>query len=200
MTDRTGRENVARGGYALLIALLLVGPAIGWDTSQETELAEGQVVVEALTVERGEPARVAAAIQIPADVESVWAVMVDCASAPEFVPNMKSCTVVEKHDNHELIEHRVKLSLLLPSVTYVFRADYQPHTEIRFERVSGGLRHLSGRWQLTRLGPGLTQVDYVVALRPGFPVPRWLVRRSLKKDLPDVLKALRNQILKGAAS
>ena len=185
---------VRRVFETLLIALLLAGSASGWDAKQQAELAEGQVVVEALAIERGEPARVRAAIQIPADPESVWSVMVDCAAAPEYVPNMRSCTVLEKHDDYELIEHRVKISFLLPGVTYVFRADYQPHAEIKFNRVSGGLRHLSGAWKLTKLGPEITQVDYVVSLRPGFLVPRWLVRRSLKKDLPNVLRALRARI------
>lgn len=178
----------------LLIALLLAGSASGWDAEQQAELADGQVVVETLALKRGEPARVKAAIQIPADPETVWSVMVDCAAAPEYVPNMKSCKVLEKHDNYELIEHRVKISFLLPGVTYVFRADYRPHAEIEFNRVSGGLRHLSGTWKLTTAGPGVTQVDYVVSLRPGFPVPRWLVRRSLKKDLPNVLRALRARV------
>lgn len=178
--------------------LCLAGQVGAWDEPAQDRLADGQVVVEPVVVERGKPARVKAAIQIPAQVRSVWSVMTDCVAAPEFVPNLQSCEVLERQESYELIQHRVKFSMLLPRVTYVFRADYTPRSEIAFERVSGGLRHLSGRWRLTELSAELTQVDYEVALRPGFPVPRWLVRRSLKKDLPKVLRALRARVTESA--
>ena len=42
---------------------------------------------------------------------------------------------------------------------------------------------------------GQTLVRYRVFLDPGFWVPQWLVRTSLKADLPAVLTALRTKVL-----
>jgi hypothetical protein len=38
-------------------------------------------------------------------------------------------------------------------------------------------------------------VRYRVYLDPGFLIPQWLVRNSLKSDIPAVLTALRNKVL-----
>lgn len=165
-----------------------------WSSAEMVTLAQGDILVKALATASGEPARVMAGIRIAADPASIWSVMTDCEAAPEYVPNLRACQLIERGDNYDLIEHSVKLSWLLPSVRYIFKATYRPLESIEFERVSGGLRHLKGAWTLVAVGDSETLVSYRVALRPGFPVPRWLVRRSLKKDLPAVLAALRDRV------
>jgi hypothetical protein len=59
-------------------------------------LGNGNVLV----VDRsgGEPkGRVGAAILINAPVEHVWKVLVDCPRAPDFVPGLKNCKVLQKN-------------------------------------------------------------------------------------------------------
>jgi ribosome-associated toxin RatA of RatAB toxin-antitoxin module len=157
-------------------------------------LAKGRVII--LEQSHGQPkGRVEAAILIDAPVERVWSAMVDCDRAPDFVPGLKGCRVLRRDGNSLIIEHQVRVSWLLPMVTYVFRADYQRYKRIDFKRVSGGLKELEGSWALENINGGRqTIVMYSVYLDPGFYVPQWLVRLILKGDLPDLLTALRNRV------
>ena len=145
--------------------------------------------------QRGEQRSVSAAVYINASPARLWDLMRDCDQAPEFVPGLKRCEVLETapDGSSQQIEHEIKYAWFIPRVTYRFRADYVPLRSIRFKRVSGGLRQLEGSWQLIELSQGGTLVSYEVRIVPGFMVPKWAVRRSVKKQLPRVLKALRER-------
>jgi coenzyme Q-binding protein COQ10 len=204
---RAGRRSPWRKaalGLGFLGLVVLAGrvPAYGESPADRERLERGEVVVAdgpALGVGggggggKGAGASVEAAVLVEAPVERVWEVMVDCARAPEFVPGLRECKVLESAPDHELIRHRVKTSGLLPEVTYTFRADYRRLERIDFQRTGGDLRELAGRWTLSPEGPR-TLVRYAVHLDPGFLVPQWLVRRSLRHDLPELLRALRKRV------
>ena len=139
--------------------------------------------------------RVQAAILIKSPARQIWKVMNDCDGAPEFVPGLRNCKILQHNDHSDVIEHRVKFAWLLPTLTYVFRAEYQEFGRIEFRKVGGELRELEGTWILKPVNNGQeTHVIYSVYLDPGFFVPQWLVRHLLRGDLPDLLKALRNRV------
>lgn len=138
-----------------------------------------------------------AAVEVEAAPGEVWRVMVDCPRAPEFVPGLRGCRVLESDGDTALVEHRAKPFALLPEMTYVFRERRDPLRIVHFERVSGSLKEMAGRWDLQPLEPGRTLVWYTVTLDPGFLVPDWLVRRSLRKKLPELLGALRRRVEEG---
>jgi len=160
-------------------------------------LTAGEVVVRS-TVDQSKPrGRVSAAVRINAQPEAVWNVMTDCEHAPSFVPELKHCRRVKSAPDGawELIEHEVKYSWLLPTVRYVFRADYQRPRRIDFRRVSGDLKDQEGTWLLEPTPDGsATIIQYEVYLDPGFWVPQVVVRRLLRDDLPALLKALRTRV------
>lgn len=170
-------------------------------TAEELARVErGEVVVRSLATENSSAGRVWAAVAIAAPVAVVWDVMVDVEHAPEFVPGLRRARRLEQHGQYEIIEHTVKFSWLLPEVTYRFRADYAPLARIDFRRVAGDLRALEGTWSLRATADGSgALVTYSVYLDPGFLVPQWLVRQSLQRNLPAVLRALRQRAMAGAA-
>lgn len=154
-------------------------------------LASGEpVVVAEGRVERW----VRATVRIDAAPEELWQVMTDCPRAPEFVPGLRSCRVLESDERTALVEHRARPFSLLPEMTYLFREHREPFRSIRFRRVSGSLKEMEGRWDLRRQGAGRTVVWYTVFLDPGFLVPEWLVRRALRRDLPELLAALKRRV------
>lgn len=159
------------------------------------KIARGEVVVRSLPSENTTAGRVWAAIAIAAPIATVWAVMLDVEHAPEFVPGLRRARRIERQDTSEIIEHTVKHSWLLPEVTYRFRADYRPPEQIDFHRISGDLRAMTGTWTLRATTDGRgTIVTYAVYLDPGFLVPQWLVRQSLERNLPAVLRATRQRV------
>jgi hypothetical protein len=186
---------------AMVGALLpLAGPAqVSWLENPEIQrrLSAGEVVVRS-TLDAGEArGRVSAAVRIKAGPERIWTVMTDCEQALSFVPGLRHCRRVQSapDGSWELIEHEVKYSWLLPTIRYVFRADYQRPRRIDFRRVSGDLKDQHGVWLLEAIPDrSATIVRYELYLDPGFWVPQALVRYSLRKDLPAVLEALRTRV------
>jgi ribosome-associated toxin RatA of RatAB toxin-antitoxin module len=140
-------------------------------------------------------ARVKAAILIDSPTPHVWNIMIDCEQAPDFVPGLRSCRVVRHEGSSDIIEHRVKFSWYLPTITYRFRAQYRGLQKIEFTRVEGDLRELEGSWTLKQVDDGRkTIVVYSVYVDAGFLVPQWLVRRILRGNLPDLLLAPRRRV------
>lgn len=159
-------------------------------------LSVGETVVHTQELE-GRP-RVAALVLIPQPVERIWEVMLDCERAPEFVPNLRRCEVIERAEDGswELIEHEVKYRWFAPKTVYRFKAKYVHHAEVRFTRVSGDLRALDGQWRLLPLPTEEPRVlvSYTVSIDPGVFIPDALVRRALERDLPELMIALKNRV------
>ncbi len=163
----------------------------------QQRLLAREVVVRSTLDTSESRGRVSAAVRINAGPEAVWNVMTDCEHASSFVPGLKHCRRVKSspEGTWEFIEHEVKYSWLLPTIRYVFRADYQRPWRIDFRRVSGDLKDQQGTWLLETTPDGsATIIQYEVYLDPGFWVPQALVRHSLRKDLPAVLEALRTRV------
>ncbi len=164
--------------------------------SQLLQLKGGAVLVDVKQADEPSKGMVEATILIDALAESIWQIMVNCHEIPTFVPGLKDCRVLAAGENWEIIRHEVKWIWFLPRLSYVFRAVYQHNRQIDFVKIEGDLREMKGAWRLTPLNEtGQTIVRYSVYLDPGFFVPQYIVRQSLKADLPAILTALRTEVL-----
>src|SRR5215472_1590281 len=123
------------------------------DPLVQRRLAEREVVVQsAAAVDPDHPrGRVRAAVLIRAKPEAVWAVMTDCRQTTRFVPGLRRCRRVDSAPDGrwEDIEHEIRYSWFLPTVRYVFRADYDRPRRIDFHRISGDLKQEDRTWVLT---------------------------------------------------
>lgn len=170
---------------------------IGVDGSQfeQSELAQlykGEVIVRS---DESDKRRVQAAILIDSPAQPIWIVLTDCNHFPEFIPNLKSCRIIQSGEDTRITEQQVKFSAFLPRVTYVIQSNYQKFRRIDFKKVSGDLRALEGSWVLEEIGDGRhTILVYSLFLDPGFFIPQGIVQRNLQKDLPNVLLAVRNRV------
>jgi ribosome-associated toxin RatA of RatAB toxin-antitoxin module len=162
------------------------------------ELKKGEILVKTRQSDGQSKGWVEAMILIDAPPETLWPIMTDCDEAPTFVPGLKDCEVLESGQTWDIIRHDVKWIWFLPKFTYVFRADYEKHKRIYFSRIRGDLREMKGTWHLDPLEHGnQTVLRYEVYLDPGLIVPKWLVRQSLKKNLPALLASLRRRAENG---
>ncbi len=168
--------------------------ATAWepDAAQMQQLAARETVVVADVDPSGASGRARAAVLIAARPETVYGWMTDCARALTFVPNLVACKVLETAVDRSTatIAHEINYAWFLPRTRYVFLARYQPPVRVEFKEVSGDLEINQGSWQLRADKVG-TLLTYEVRIRPKAFVPQWLVRRSLRKDLPELLLALR---------
>ena len=183
-------------GLALIVIFSDVHATSNLSESQLLQLKSGAVLVDVKQADEPSKGMVEATILIDAPAESIWQIMVNCHEIPTFVPGLKSCRVLAGGENWEIIRHEVKWIWFLPRLSYVFRTVYQHNRQIDFVKIEGDLREMKGSWRLTPLNEtGQTIVRYSVYLDPGFFVPQWVVRRSLRADLPAVLTALRTEVL-----
>ena len=183
-------------GIALIVIFRDANATSVLSESQLLQLKGGAVLVAVQQTDEPSKGMVEAMILIDAPAESIWQIMVNCDEIPTFVPGLKACRVLAAGENWEIIRHEVKWIWFLPRLSYVFRAVYQPNRQIDFVKIEGDLREMKGNWRLTPLNEtGQTIVRYSVYLDPGFFVPQWIVRQSLKADLPAVLTALRTKVL-----
>ena len=167
-----------------------------WSPDESARLKRGEIIVRQAGEGSGERCRVTAAILIPAPPRSIWGVMLDYAGAPEFLPGVESCRVLQSHPGHDIVEQTVDLFALLPKITYVFRSDYVKYRRIDFQRISGDLADMRCTCALLPQNGGQqTLLTYSIHLDPGFLVPQSFVDMALREDLPTMLKAIKNRVL-----
>jgi len=191
-----------RRAIALLLPFLLSAtrlasaepePDLGWIDRQA--VASRLVFWQTERGERPQVVVIKLAIDVDAPPQAIWDVLTACQIAPEYVPNVQSCRKLEVLDNGraDLFVQVIKPAFFIPAFEHVFRLDYTPYTRIDVHRVSGPIAHMDGSWWLLPQPDGHTLLVYNLALDPGFPIPRFFVRATLKRDLPKVLSAVRER-------
>ena len=168
-------------------------PNLDWIDRDAIAAREVQVFVE--RSDRPLTAEVKLAAEVDAPATAIWDVLKACEIAPEYVPNVQSCRKLEELDGGraELFVQTVKPVFFLPTFEHEFRLDYTPYSRIDVNRVSGPIAHMQGTWWLLPEDNGRILLVYELALDPGMPIPRFLVRATLKRDLPKVIAAVRER-------
>ena len=168
-------------------------PNLDWIDRDAIAAREVQVFVE--RSDRPLTAEVRLAAEVDAPATAIWDVLKACEIAPEYVPNVQSCRKLEELDGGraELFVQTIKPVFFLPTFEHEFRLDYTPYSRIDVNRVSGPIAHMQGTWWLLPEDNGRILLVYELALDPGMPIPRFLVRATLKRDLPKVITAVRER-------
>ena len=201
----TGRRSAFAliGSAAVVVAASAaqVASAGELNADQLVQLRAGEALVSVTPDDSGEAdGHIEAVIDIPSPPHRVWLTMLDCERSLKFVEHLKSCKVLQRGPNGswDIREHHSKWLSILPEMVSVFRSDYVTDKEIRFERVSGGLRFLKGTWRFEALNGGMrTRVFYSVRIGISAPIPGFMIRSQIEQDVPKLLKALRAETLSG---
>ncbi|HEX6999726.1 MAG TPA: SRPBCC family protein [Gammaproteobacteria bacterium] len=194
-----------RSASVLLLALLGGAAAaaevdLGW--IERAPLEAGEILVDAGRDPGSSRVRVKVAALMDAPPKAIFDVLTACEIAPEYVPNVVSCRLLETLDGGkaELFVQVVKPAFFLPRFEHVFRLDYEGYETIGVHRVSGPIAYLEGMWRLLPEPSGKTLVVYDLEVDPGMPVPRFWVRATMKRDLPRIVEAVRVRAERAAAA
>ncbi len=203
LLDFAGLHEGGKVRFCLFVTLCLIGmfssPEAAWSLPLHTQeelqrLASGEVIVWQDPSDNGGKRRVHAAVLIDTTAAKIWGILMDCEHTPEFVPGLLNCRYVQRGKDSDVLEQKLKRSWLLPVATYRFRARYEQFRRIDFTRISGDMREFVGSWVLEPADDGRrTLVEYSIYLDPGFLAPQWLVRKMLRKDLTELVSALRDR-------
>ncbi len=162
------------------------------DDDTMASLSAGEVLVESThTDESGGAARVQALFR--ASPETIWAYVGSCEHNFEFVDGLKECRVLNANERYARTWQVVKKKWFLPRTEYTFEALREPHSVMLFRLVEGDLRKMEGSWQFESVEDSpYTLVTYELQVQPKLPAPHWLMRRTMMKDMPDLLACLRS--------
>ena len=162
---------------------------------EQQTLERGKPFVEVRGDGDGTSGLIRGAIDIAAPPEVVFKVIADCELAPTMVTSLKSCRVLQRDPaGHWDVREEISKMTFVPSVTNVFRSDYEPPTRVRFHRTGGDLKVFEGEWRL-ELRPGGVRVFYENRVSTPFRVPGYLARIALRIQVPQALEALRRESL-----
>ena len=173
---------------AVLMALLsAIDPA---SAGPVTLSADRDGVRVATVVDPGDNSPgIRAEMDVQAPPATVWAVLVDCETAPQHVPGMQSCRILKRDPagRWDVREHRVRLPWFPLILRNVVRSDYDPERRLSYRRDDPAAHRLDGEWQLTSvLGGAATRIDYVGHAKGVLPIPASLLRRYVIEGLEAV--------------
>jgi ribosome-associated toxin RatA of RatAB toxin-antitoxin module len=165
------------------------------DPASWQRLASGEVLVEDLrTSESGGSVQVRALMHL--EVETLWTYIASCDAVFEYVAGMRECELLEVHNEPgadvSKVRQVVDRGWLIPRMEYTIEVRREPYTRVDFRLLEGNLKAIQGEWRFTELeeGAGLL-VTHAIQVQPSFPVPRWMIRRNMRRDLPAMLACLR---------
>lgn len=176
-----------------LFLFVFSGTAYPADISEDElqRLQSGEILAQTIHSEKsGGAARVTALFR--AQAEDIWNVIGYCKNEFIYVRGLELCEVLVPGLQYIKKHHRVNNNWYTPTIDFVFEARRTSPTHGDFNLVEGNLKVMEGQWDFQPLesGDGLV-VSHDIRIRSRFPAPRWLVRRVLKGDLPNMLACIR---------
>lgn len=140
-----------------------------------------------------------AAVYIKASPQQIWAVMTNCEATLEVVSSMKSCRILESSPqlassgkHWDVREQIFKTPFPFSDLKTVFRSEYTPFSQIKIRAAGGGMKVQDAYWVITPITDEISRVTYRATVQPKAPVPRFLLRRAVKRDTPEILSNLRD--------
>jgi ribosome-associated toxin RatA of RatAB toxin-antitoxin module len=167
-------------------------PDLSW--LDEDQLSKGEILFN-FAGDGNYRGRARAAVVIEAPLGRVLEILMDCESAPEFVPKIRSCVLIETLElqKTKIFRQQVKFSWFLPAIEHEFSLVNEHPGRIRVRKVSGPFEILDGDWWLLPTNDGGTTLIYELTFDPGLLLPRFVVGRTLRNDIPDTLRAIRSR-------
>jgi len=199
-TDRIRVHALLNLFITLIVVVVSISPALAATTPAQTEqwsehdlqrMKAGEVLLQILHENKpGGAARVTAYFHTEAD--DVWNVIGACKFGFIYLRGLKLCEVLEAGENQMLIHHRVRNSWYTPTLDFTFKANRAAGDVGAAHLLEGDLLVFDADWRMVSLpGDSGIIVSHEIRIQPRMLAPRWLVRRNLRRDLPDMLACVR---------
>ncbi len=145
---------------------------------------------------QGRQRRVEATIHLPYAIERVWQILTDYENLANFIPNLStSCRLPHPEGGIRLEQIGVQnLKVVTFSARVVLDMTEEYPTAIRFNMVEGDFKSFSGSWLLHAQETGGTRLTYCLDVWPKATIPVIAIEQRLRKDLPNNLKAILQQL------
>lgn len=159
---------------------------------EDTERARrGEAPLDIGPAEGGE--RIRSLVLASAPPQFVWQAVTDYDHLAAYVPGVRRSVLLSDQNGVKRVEQAGESSALGLGLTarVVLEVREQPPVRVEFRAVDGDFRRMEGAWLLTALDDGTAcLITYGVLVKPRFWAPAFVLRRSLREDIPRQLRAL----------
>lgn len=125
-------------------------------------------------------------IQIKAPIQTVYDCVVDFASYPKFLSEIKTAKIDWCEDKEMEVSFKVDL---IKEISYTLSIDLDPPQGVTWKLKRGEfMKKNSGSWELKMLGDELTEATYNIELDFSLWVPKAITETLVEKNLPQTLK------------
>jgi ribosome-associated toxin RatA of RatAB toxin-antitoxin module len=104
---------------------------------------------------------------IDAPLDSVWALVEDVPSAPEWQGGLKAIHVLERDDQGRATQVEAETDAKVTTIKSTVRFQYNGPRTLSWTQEKGGLKSVDGRWELEDLGGERTRATYSLEVELG---------------------------------
>lgn len=169
-------------------------PTASANSELEAQLDEVSIETEEIAKRQR---RITSQIAIAHPRESIWQVLTDYESLPEFIPNLEKSQRLEHPEQEEKVRleqvGKQRFMKMNFSARVVLDLTEIPPERIDFEMVEGDFKAFSGYWAL-QPNENATALIYSIFVWPIRTMPVTLIERRLSQDLSLNLVAIRQRV------
>ena len=127
--------------------------------------------------------------------EQIWSIIADYNNLHRVFKQMKKARLLKSQGSVKYVKHTVAPSGPVGTYSYVVKVKENAPKKMEWTRVSGAFKEVQGFWKLEPLDGGrTTRVTYASYVDGGFLLPRALIKRQCRIDMPLVVGSLKNKI------
>jgi len=182
-------KTAAVTAAALLVAFLSLSARAG--NPDEERLARGEILFTMDVPEDGGLPVFQARAVVGCSRDRVWAVINDYPNLQNIMPGIVEGRVEKVEGNVVYFFERDHVPVV-EDTWYLLRCVHDDeHFRKTLSMVEGSIKSLEARWELEPFGEGKTLAVYTLRSDPGFYVPRWVQKMSIKRTTSGFMEALR---------
>ncbi len=184
----------------IFLALLAVLAPVGFSPAEVDAALRGQVPVriEPFVRPDGKTAgRGMGAIVVERGPSEVWATLARFEDKPEYMPRLKSLSIVERSPDQLRVHMVVDASVTTARYTLVFRLDEAAHTlswTLDHAATDNSIADAEGGYRLYELDKAHTLITYNSYVDTGRALPRFIQNYMARHSIPDLLKAIKRRV------
>jgi hypothetical protein len=188
---------------ALVPLVALSVAALGLTSAELDQAIAGRAPTrtEAFTNERGQSAgRGWGAIVIERPIGDVWATLSRCEDRAEYVPRLKSVTVLAREPQRLRVRQEIDATVTTARYVAWFRLDEATHTmswTLDKSAAENTVKEAEGDYRLAELTPTRTVLVYRAYVDTGLHVPMAIQSYLQKRSIPDLLRAIKRRVESG---
>jgi ribosome-associated toxin RatA of RatAB toxin-antitoxin module len=128
------------------------------------------------------------------DAESLYQVLVDYESYPEFVEGVSDINILKENEKGASVEYSLNL---IKTFTYVLEMKHEKNKSVSWKLKEGDIfKANTGSWQLKDLGNGKTEVTYELEVDFKVFAPKMITDKLVANNVPSMLKSYHDRAKK----